>query len=386
MLTHFGISVHTDEPYLTRDNYISLCKDVEFRKWYRYLASDIFDSLSERVEFQKKCAVLNYDINMAYYKSLDESDFNSFINEKLVKNPRFVQVDDLKKYSTMGLYVMVLDRYKRVYIGISNNIRERIRNHWSKRMDISRLIFAGGVLRSKLSIDSFRVLDTTRIFVYEGNETNTREELEKLENRLVEEFPSCYSANRMMGGNVEDVIKEDDCFKSLELLKITKDNIKELLPNYSWKEYKRTITIWNKIPKDMEKYEALQQYLIWEEKEKKRLEEKRRFEESLRKRKEEHEKHIKQLCEELAEYDIDIDRDFPDYKRTGGVGYNLDVIKNIVVKSKKKGYDVSIYKGLKSKVCSKVFVCLENGIPADEAIDYANSFLRITDLKKSFKK
>ena len=48
LLTHFGINVQTDELYLTRENYIS-CKDKEFRSWYRYLSSDIFDSLDDRV-------------------------------------------------------------------------------------------------------------------------------------------------------------------------------------------------------------------------------------------------------------------------------------------------------------------------------------------------
>lgn len=37
--------------------------------------------------------------------------------------------------------MMVLDYYKQVYIGISNNIKKRIMSHWNGKKSLERLIF-----------------------------------------------------------------------------------------------------------------------------------------------------------------------------------------------------------------------------------------------------
>ena len=58
---------------------------------------------------------------------------------------------------------MVLDLYKQAYTGQAADIRMRIKRHWSGTKQFERLIF-GTKESSVLSIDSFRALDTTRIF------------------------------------------------------------------------------------------------------------------------------------------------------------------------------------------------------------------------------
>ena len=107
----------------------------------------------------------------------------------------FVEISDLKNYiGISGIYVMVLDEYKQVYIGITNNgIKERIKQHWNANKEPERLIF-GQAFNSVLSIDSFGALDTTRIFV------KTDGDLYAIENKFVEEFDKRFLLNRTMGG------------------------------------------------------------------------------------------------------------------------------------------------------------------------------------------
>jgi len=88
----------------------------------------------------------------------------------------------------------VLDRYKQVYVGQAWDIRNRIKQYWSGTKQFDRLIF-GDVETSVLSIDSFRALDTTRIFTAK---TISGEELEQ---RLVNTFRPDYMLNRIPGGD-----------------------------------------------------------------------------------------------------------------------------------------------------------------------------------------
>ena len=59
--------------------------------------------------------------------------------------------------------MMVFDEYKQVYVGTTQHLRRRIQEHWNSKMPIDRLIF-GDFFASRLSIDSFRALDTTRLY------------------------------------------------------------------------------------------------------------------------------------------------------------------------------------------------------------------------------
>ncbi len=143
---------------------------------------------------------------MAFYEKLDRNKFNEEIELFLSNNPEFVEVKDLNDYAGVsGIYIMVLDEYKQIYIGITNSkvgIKGRIQSHWNVTKTLDRLIF-GGVDSSILSIDSFRHLDTTRIFV----QTNiNKEDLYIEEYNVIENaFSSEFITNRTIGGELNSI-------------------------------------------------------------------------------------------------------------------------------------------------------------------------------------
>lgn len=154
---------------------------------------------------QQDC-LKNYDLNMERYKTLNPEEFEYSL-KRFVKGRKFQQVfsfdepvckrhiginDDIEGF----VYVMVLDAYKQVYIGITREtIEERIRQHWKKDRAFDRLIF-GTVENSVISIDSFGPLDTTRIFVkpYEAKRKTPLEEYEMI---CINAFDSQYLLNRL---------------------------------------------------------------------------------------------------------------------------------------------------------------------------------------------
>ena len=76
--------------------------------------------------------------------------------KKLIKYSRKIkEVKNLNDYSGVaGVYILVLDKYKQVYIGQTNTcIKTRIMSHWRKVKEFDRLLF-GPVESSILSIDS----------------------------------------------------------------------------------------------------------------------------------------------------------------------------------------------------------------------------------------
>lgn len=108
----------------------------------------------------------NYEINMKHFANLTDEGFKKALDKFLKKHPKFVEVTDISdnKYRDCGYYLLVLDNYKQVYVGIATDIQERIVQHFQKVVPYDRRIF-GEVERSKLSIDSFGCKDITRIFV-----------------------------------------------------------------------------------------------------------------------------------------------------------------------------------------------------------------------------
>lgn len=180
MIKHFNLDIfEKDTNKISKETYLNLKfknRDDEF------------------VKEQTKRIKYNFELNMKYFNSLDSVEFNKYVSEFMNEN-NFIEIDDLKKYVGIpGIYIMVLDNYKQVYIGITENgIKERIKQHWNAKKEPERLIF-GQAFNSVLSIDSFGALDTTRIFVKtDGN-------LYAIENKIVDEFDKRYLLNRTMGG------------------------------------------------------------------------------------------------------------------------------------------------------------------------------------------
>lgn len=73
---------------------------------------------------------------MNFFNHLDYSEFNNAITSFLKKHKKFQQVENLKAYDGIsGYYMMILDEYKLVYIGKSDNIKngfnniDRLQNH-----------------------------------------------------------------------------------------------------------------------------------------------------------------------------------------------------------------------------------------------------------------
>lgn len=187
MTTHFGV-----KPYnkiggfkLTVDNYINVS------------IKEISSLSNEELEDQKKKVRDKYNLNMKFFESLSREDFNQELN-KLIGENNFTEIKDLTSVSGVsGFYIMILDEYCLMYIGIARNIKGRIMEHWSKQVPL-RQLFLGVESGGLLPIDCFRALDTTRIFVCRGNEDDYSEDNiinMMYEDRLIYKFPVDYCLN-----------------------------------------------------------------------------------------------------------------------------------------------------------------------------------------------
>lgn len=153
--------------------------------------------LSERFcEVQRAAALENFDLNMAFFAQIPADAFESALTELIRKHKQLRPVTDLGKFDQdEGLYVMVLDGYKQAYVGQAMDIRSRIKRHWAGVKQFDRLLW-GHKHESVLSIDSFRALDTTRIFAARTSRADS------LETRIVNNFPPDFLLNRIGGGAV----------------------------------------------------------------------------------------------------------------------------------------------------------------------------------------
>ncbi len=145
-----------------------------------------------------KNAMKNFDLNIKYFDRCDKQEFEKALQAFINKNPKFVEVTDLNSYDYKGgYYLMVLDKYKQVYIGTTRNIKQRILQHWQKRKHLDRLVFPNGAVEASImSIDSFRHMDTTRIFVYITNKTYIKED------KFIRDFGKDFVLNRIGGGEM----------------------------------------------------------------------------------------------------------------------------------------------------------------------------------------
>ncbi len=126
---------------------------------------------------------------------------------RLVDSYTFDEITDLNSVNEVkGFYVIVLDDYCQAYIGISHDIKRRIKEHWGRQIPLDRLAEDIGVYA--LAIDCFRALDTTRVFVRpcpECDFINYPLLSGNLENQLVNKFPIDYCLNQGMVGTREGV-------------------------------------------------------------------------------------------------------------------------------------------------------------------------------------
>lgn len=197
IIKHFNINLRdkTDGFELNKENFSSGSKLNSFTKGKIYseeLCLKLINSCDQ-----------NYDLSMEYFKRLSINEFNQEI-DLFVRKYDFKQVYDLSNYSNKkGYYLMVLDKYLQLYLGTSTDIKKRIIRHWSNTLPLDRVIHWSAEV-SKISIDSFRALDTTRIFIKESNDVYIDE------NNYINEFSNKFTCNRTSGGNndIDKVYKE----------------------------------------------------------------------------------------------------------------------------------------------------------------------------------
>lgn len=209
-LEHFGVKVRSGSKYglhIDRVTYAQINKRSSFY-FTREQNPALWDSLAdiyedenhrfytdEWCEIEQADALENFELNMGYFSSLDPAEFDLAIVDTVTAQRGMVEVTDLNEWEgKCGLYLMVLDDYRQAYVGVTErDIKMRIREHWSSNKQFDRLLF-GGVNRSILSIDSFRALDTTRIFALQ-----VRNPFD-LEDKVIESLPGKFLLNRVMGG------------------------------------------------------------------------------------------------------------------------------------------------------------------------------------------
>ena len=152
-------------------------------------------------EYRELC-LKNFDLNMEYFSKLDREAFEDALRVFLSKYKRFKEISDLSEYNGVeGYYLMVLDEYKQVYIGKTENIRKRIMTHWSRTKSFDRTLCPMYAWKkSVFSIDFFRAQDTTRIYVWKKKIAND------IEAKLIRDFPSQFCTNRV-GGDVTNLLQ-----------------------------------------------------------------------------------------------------------------------------------------------------------------------------------
>ncbi|GGD76818.1 hypothetical protein [Microbacterium murale] len=220
---HFGLKVRGSRDLglrMSRDTYARINKRSSAPRRHSDddpELSDAFDSVPDesvpddpvsddperKILFDEWCAahqkraLTNFDLNMAHFASLDHGEFEQALQHAISGRRKFTEVTDLTLWDGVpGLYIMVLDEYRQAYVGATDHpggIMARIRQHWAGTKSFDRLIW-GGVESSILSIDSFRALDTTRIFAVKTSSSFDGE------NTLLDRFPPKFMLNRIIGG------------------------------------------------------------------------------------------------------------------------------------------------------------------------------------------
>lgn len=218
---HFGVRIDKTRPsaQLNREKYLQVSENVSISS-YPWAKRDvdqgiadyyIFDEENKKVfyaeshkQLLKENALQNFDINMENFEVLDKQEFEEAL-DSYIKKHHFTEITDLKCDKFVDpyeqgidgyIYIMVLGKYKQVYIGMTRqSLCVRIKRHWSNKKPLDRLVF-GSVNTSQISIDSFGPLDTTQIFAkpYRGKKING---LERLESRYIHAFDYRFLLNRL---------------------------------------------------------------------------------------------------------------------------------------------------------------------------------------------
>ena len=234
-VVHFGIKFDMSKTrsFLTRNNYAKIDKyNYEKGKSYKYYLENwsYFENMKEELikdvdqnynltiyppslkfemngnqlqltddfcEKYHKACMINYDLNMNFIKNLDKEKFVSVI-DKIIKDYNMIKITDLNTCKgKKGIYMMVLDNYKQVYIGqTTRDIRERILRHWKNKPCFDKVLF-GRETSSVISIDSYGFLDTSRIYTIFLDDWK---KIDEYEENMINNIPNEFLVNRIGGG------------------------------------------------------------------------------------------------------------------------------------------------------------------------------------------
>lgn len=209
---HFGIPVRSTRGLalrMNRETYAGINKRSSIH-FPREVAPKLWDATADRYEDAEhrlytddwctklqEMALHNYDLNMAHFASLDPVEFEDALQRAVKGRKGMVELTDLTKWDNVpGLYVMVLDEYRQVYIGATDasvGVLKRIKQHWTGTKQFDRLILTDPET-SIISIDSFRALDTTRTFAVKTTAAFVSEDA------LLNRIRSKFRLNRISGG------------------------------------------------------------------------------------------------------------------------------------------------------------------------------------------
>lgn len=144
---------------------------------------------------QRDAALVNFDLSMSYFASLDVDEFEEALGHVLAKGRTFKPVQSLKDWDGVaGAYVMVFDEYRQFYVGKADDVRRRIKQHWGARKPFDRLVY-GTKYDSIFPADELRALDTTRIFAARSRNPFA------VEQRAEKAADQRFCLNRMNGGS-----------------------------------------------------------------------------------------------------------------------------------------------------------------------------------------
>lgn len=187
---HFGIEFDTNitPKHMTKENFVN--KELEINKYL--------------TEYAKNEALKNYNLNINYFTNLSQKDFNQAV-KNLLKIYDFIQIYDLNTLKNKkGIYILILDKYKQLYIGQSSrDLKQRILRHFKITIPYQKVPI---IKPDTLPIDSFKPLDITRIYALYVPQQIT---IDEIESKLIKQCPNNYILNKIIGGkpnNLADLL------------------------------------------------------------------------------------------------------------------------------------------------------------------------------------
>lgn len=197
-----GLTMTRDQyAYPNRRNHDSLPRDMySTEEWaslaWVYRDDDHTEYSDAFLLVQRDRALVNFDLSMRYFDSLDPGEFEAALGRVLAAGRTFKPVASLPDWDGVeGCYVMVFDRYKQFYVGETCDIRRRIKTHWFARKPFDRVLF-GSEYNSIFPVDELRPLDTTRLYAARSRNPFSMEE------RAEKAADQRFCLNRVGGGEM----------------------------------------------------------------------------------------------------------------------------------------------------------------------------------------